>query len=285
VASTELKQKMNRVGEYLSGVPEISMAFLFGSHSREEATSESDVDIGVYFQPEGKELEWEETRVHENEDLIWTNVEKILGLRTDLVVLNRAASSLAAEVLRNGDPLLIKDHGLYIRLLLSVTDAAAEFHDFTQDFWKIKQRSRSLNPSDKDRLVRTSDFLETELRDWPQFKGIGQREYETDSSKRRNVERWIENIVNSSIDMAKILLASHKQRMPQTYREVLLELSCIDEFEEAIAEKLSGFAKLRNILAHEYLDVRYKHIHRFIEEAHGPYEDLLCFVKKAIEKG
>jgi len=43
------------------------------------------------------------------------------------------------------------------------------------------------------------------------------------------VERWIENLVNASTDIAKILLASSKQVAPQTYRETLLHLSVIPD--------------------------------------------------------
>ena len=260
------------------------MAFVFGSAVKGTATTESDVDIAVYFTPKGKELEWEETQVyHDKEDKIWGDVEHIVGARTDFVVLNRAPATLAATVISEGVPITIKDYAMYLRFFLNISSAAEYFREFTSDFWAIKQRSRSLTDIDRDRLIRIADFLETELNEYPVFTSLNQKIYESDAAMRRNAERWAENIVNSSIDIAKIILASEKKRIPQTYREVLKELSLVDDFKEDIAEKLARFAKLRNILAHEYLDIRFAHIKNFIQESELAYRELLGFVKSFIK--
>ena len=58
----------------------------------------------------------------------------------------------------------------------------------------------------------------------------------------------------------------------------------VDDFKEDIAEKLARFAKLRNILAHEYLDIRFAHIKNFIQESELAYRELLGFVKSFIKK-
>ncbi len=160
-----------------------------------------------------------------------------------------------------------------------ISSAAEYFREFVRDFWAIKQRSMSLTEDDKERLARVADFLETEVRYYSEFAGITQDSYESNAALKRNVERWAENIVNSSIDIAKILLASRKKRMPQTYRDVLRELSLIEGFSKGAADKLAQFAKLRNILAHEYLDIRFAHIKMFIDDSEAAYKKLLDFVK------
>ena len=99
---------------------------------------------------------------------------------------------------------------------------------------------------------------------------------------RRNVERWAENLVNASIDMAKILLAAHGVAMPQSYRESLRNLSSLTGFVPDNAERLASFAKLRNTLAHEYLNLRFKQLSDFIREAEPHYRTLLEYVKKTI---
>ena len=139
-----------------------------------------------------------------------------------------------------------------------------------------------LNEIDRERLIRLIDFLEGELKDNSKFTGLDQHTYERDSDIRRNLERWAENIVNSSIDLAKIILASEKKVIPQTYREILQALALITDFPGAIAEELAHFAKLRNILAHEYLDLRFKQLKRFVERADVIYKGLLDFAKNFI---
>lgn len=278
-------KKITQLKKYFADREDIVMAFVFGSAVKGTATTESDVDIAVYFTPKGKELEWEESYVYyDEEDKIWGDVERIVGIRVDLVVLNRAPATLAAAVLQDGVALTVKDHSLYLRFLLSVTSAAEDFREFVNDFWAIKQRSNSLSKIDCERLIRIADFLETEMADYPHFFTLDQRAYEDDAPMRRNIERWAENIVNSSIDIAKIILASEKKRIPQTYREILRELSLVDDFKNETAEKLARFAKLRNILAHEYLDIRFTHIKNFIQESEPAYRELLGFVKNFIKK-
>lgn len=279
----KIREKIELLNDYFSKRPDITMAFVFGSYARGEEISESDFDIAIYFKPEGKSIEWEETKYYPDEDKIWGDIEKIAGLNTDLVVLNRVSSTLVFSILQEGLPIIIKDRSFYLRLFLAISSAAEYFREFVSDFWAIKQRSLSLLPDDKERLIRIVDFLETELADYPAFAGINKKIYRTDTPFRRNVERWVENIVNSSIDIAKILLASEKKKLPQTYREILQELSLIENFEAKTAEQLSQFSKLRNILAHEYLDLRFEQIKRFVQEAEPAYKKLTDFVKRVIE--
>ncbi len=278
-----IDEKITLLKDYFAKRQDVVMAFVFGSTVKGTATTESDVDIAVYFTPKGKELEWEEAQTYyAGEDKIWGDVEKLVGRRVDLVVLNRVPAVLAATVLQEGIALAVKDHSLYLRFFLSVTSAAEDFMRFTNEYWDIMQRSRSLSDIDRQRLMRVAAFLEKELSAAGKFTDIDQQTYETNDDMRRNVERWAENIVNSSIDAAKILLASEKKRIPQTYREVLQELSLLDGFSPETAEKLSQFSKLRNILAHEYLDVRFNHITRFVRESEQLYCALVDFIKKQL---
>jgi len=73
--------------------------------------------------------------------------------------------------------------------------------------------------------MRIIDFMELELNDIKGFTRIEYREYHEDRNKRRNLERCIENIVNDSLDIAKILLASQDSEIPDTYRQYFTSLS------------------------------------------------------------
>jgi len=46
---TDIKGKIPTVSEYLSGISELSAAYLFGSYAREEQDHISDVDIALLF--------------------------------------------------------------------------------------------------------------------------------------------------------------------------------------------------------------------------------------------
>jgi uncharacterized protein YutE (UPF0331/DUF86 family)/predicted nucleotidyltransferase len=278
------KDKIKMLKEYFEKNQDILMAFLFGSYATGNQISESDIDIAVYFTPTEKKIEWEEEKTYKNENIIWNDIEEIAGVKTDFIVLNRAPSNLAFSIIQDGIPIIIKDPAYFLRFFLCISSAAEDFRKFTKDFWEIKQRSASISEIDKSRLIYLIDFLKSELNDYTKVKNIINKEYETDSYKRRNVERWVENIVNSSIDIAKVLLASEGRRLPQTYRLILNDLAYLEEFNEEIAIKLSKNSKLRNILAHEYMDIRFNQIKEFLIEPEKIYGYLIDYVQKVISK-
>lgn len=139
-----------------------------------------------------------------------------------------------------------------------------------------------MKKEDIERLIRHIDFLEMELNDFSQFKVLTWKEYQNDSVKRRNVERWIENLINSAIDISKIVLAIENMPIPQTYREILYNLGATPYFDEEFSGKLSRWAKLRNIVAHEYLDIRWENIKEFIDNAEPIFEKFVRVIKQEV---
>jgi uncharacterized protein YutE (UPF0331/DUF86 family) len=142
--------------------------------------------------------------------------------------------------------------------------------------WTLKKETQA-------RLIKHIAFLENELGDWHSFKTLSWEEYHRDRSKRRNVERWIENIINSSIDLAKVILVSENLTLPDTYKEIVGSLSLEPGFDQRNVERLSECVKLRNIISHEYLDIRWNSIKKFIEETEPVYKAFLDRVKTYIQ--
>ena len=62
----------------------------------------------------------------------------------------------------------------------------------------------------KERLIKHLRFLEEEIKDYPSFRELTWEDYRMDKIKIRNVERWIENLVNSSIDLSKLILTAEE---------------------------------------------------------------------------
>lgn len=260
---------------YFACRSDVVMAFLFGSQAKAGATGESDVDVAVYFrrmQTASTAVEIETTLTYPQEDRVWADVERLLGHEADLLVLNRAPAIVCASVFYDGVPIVVKDDSLYWRFFLEVTHEAEDFRQLMEDYRAIKQRSRSLSETDRGRLLRIQDFLEDELQDAGLFSELSKREYLQDRSMRRNVERWVENVVNATIDLAKIILASERNRMPQTYRETIHGLGNLEEFDAGLADELADFARLRNFLAHEYLGIRFSGIREFIDACPRLYD-------------
>jgi len=196
---------------YFAKRPDVVMAFLFGSRSQQKERKSSDWDIAVYLKPDTARIEWEELdREYPEEENIWNDCIDILKRDDiDLIILNRAASNIADAAMR-GIPLVIKDRRIYLELMLIVSREAEDYRVFADDFFAISQRSASLTALDKNILQKTIIFLKQEMESYGVFKKMTQKEYQNDPNLRRNAERWVENIINASIDISKIILSSEK---------------------------------------------------------------------------
>lgn len=148
----------------------------------------------------------------------------------------------------------------------------------------IIKRDRRLKNDTKIRLVKHINFLENEIDDYHKFNPLSWNKYSEERNERRNVERWIENIVNSSVDIAKIILAFEKKAIPDTYREMLISLSLIPCFDKENMKNIAKWVRFRNIIVHEYLDIKWKSIRRFIQETEEIYKELLNEVKNYLNQ-
>ena len=269
---------MAKLKDYFAKREEVVMAFVFGSRAKGMARAVSDWDIAAYFVP--KEYgELETGADYPNESQIWSDVDKIVEQDSDFLVMNRARPSLVFTILNTATPLVIKDRRLYTDLLLKTHYEAVDFWQFAQDFWKIRERSASLSQEDRANLSEHLIFLENELKDIEKFKELTWREYSEEGSKRRDAERWIENLVMASLDIAKIVLSSEKKALPQTYRETLKTFGAL-YINETFGDKISQFVELRNIIAHEYLDIRWSRIQKFIAAAEDLYKEFIPKIKE-----
>lgn len=136
----------------------------------------------------------------------------------------------------------------------------------------------------KRRLLKHIDFLETELKYYPKFKQLTWQDYRSDDDKRRSIERWLENIINSSIDISKLILTAEEISLPDNYKEIVLSISLVKNLGIDTADALAGWVKFRNIMAHEYLDIRWSSLRRFASETQSLYEQFLGKVKEYLEK-
>ncbi len=79
-------------------------------------------------------------------------------------------------------------------------------------------------------------------------------------------------------------MASEKRAFPETYKEAIYLVGSLDFFSEEVMEKLANYTVLKNILAHKYLDIRWKRINEFLKNSKPYLENFLESVKNFIEK-
>lgn len=275
-----MKEKIiKKLKKYFQEQEDVLMAFVFGSQAKGLSRKISDWDIGIYFKPR-EYLELETEKDYPNEDKIRLDLIDILKTdEVDFVVLNRAKPSLVYNILREGLPLIIKNRKLYLDLLCKVSYEAMDWWQFVTEFYKIREMAKSISPEVRTRLQEKLTFLETQFEDLNHFKKLSWQIYRENHNEQRNVERWIENLVIVSLDIAKIILASEKIEIPQSYKDTLKVFTAI-YIDSSLADKFSAFAEFRNIVVHEYMDIRWKKIENFIKEAEKLYPKFIEKVKK-----
>ncbi len=139
--------------------------------------------------------------------------------------------------------------------------------------------------ADKSKIISSLVFLELELPFLSGYKKeVDWKVYQTQRSKRLEIERWVGSLINATMDISKILLAVGNEEVPETSREILFKVGSLVFDREVKAEAFSELAKIRNTLAHRYLDVKWEDIKRFLQLVPELYPLLLDFVKKEVEK-
>lgn len=141
-----------------------------------------------------------------------------------------------------------------------------------------------LGKRDKERLTKLLDFFVNESGDFQKFSEYTWNDYQFDRDKRRNIERWIENLTNSSIDMAKILLAAEDFPIPQSYKEILFAFGA-RYFNEDFGKTIENWAILRNIVTHEYLDIKWNSIKAFLNDSKPFLDQIHHKVKEILLSG
>ena len=278
-------QKIMALKEYFEKRDDVVMAFLFRSRAKNQTRAASDWDVGVYFKPKQNNVEWEEEKYYPEENRVWADCTDILGADAiDLVVLNRASAGIADSVIR-GTPLVVKDYGLWLKFMLRVTALAEEYRLFVKDFYEIAERSHSLAAQDAEHLRRAIRFIEEQVSLYGVYQAFSQKEYEENPRQRNEMERWLENIINAVIDISKIVLGSKKMLIPLTYRETVAGAIRAFELPAEFVITFEQWVRIRNDLAHEYLDLKWKRLFDFAGASESAIRAFIDAAKKFLDAG
>lgn len=140
------------------------------------------------------------------------------------------------------------------------------------------------NEIEKGSILARISFLESELKDLNELRNTDWKTYREDKIVRKTVERTIENIVNALIDISKIILSDKAAgEIPSNYSQVVLKLSALKLVEFELAEQLAECVKLRNFLAHQYLDLRWDKIKKFLQQAPDLFPLFIQSVKNTLK--
>ena len=108
-----------------------------------------------------------------------------------------------------------------------------------------------MHRADRSKLIPHLDYLDKELPFFSEYeREVDWKVYQSQRAKRLEIERWVESIINATLDVSKMLLTIMGEEIPETSREVLFQIAShiYEKEEEALA--FCELAKIRNSLAH-----------------------------------
>ncbi len=97
--------------------------------------------------------------------------------------------------------------------------------------------------------------LEQLLGDLRSLAKLDREAYLSDHISQTLAERWLQLVVECSLDIAHHVIADFGWPSPNTYREAFQVLANNGALTPELAKNMEGWAGFRNILVHLYLDI------------------------------
>jgi uncharacterized protein YutE (UPF0331/DUF86 family) len=114
---------------------------------------------------------------------------------------------------------------------------------------------------DREVFDRRLSRLESLLRDLGELAAGDLRAFRVDRGRQAQAERWTHLAVECCLDLASHLIADHGWPAPESYRAAFRTLAQEGVIDPDLAEQMAGWAGLRNILVHLYLDIDHDRLH------------------------
>lgn len=136
---------------------------------------------------------------------------------------------------------------------------------------------------DREVVERRLGRLETLLVDLEAVAARPRPEFLSNRGLQAQAERWTHLAVETCIDLANHLIADRGWESPQTYRDTFQVLQSRGVLESKLAEQMAGWAGLRNVLVHLYMDVDHERLHQILAEELDDLRRFARALNEAIE--
>ena len=131
-----------------------------------------------------------------------------------------------------------------------------------------------------ERITRIQAYIE-ELRP---FLSMNYPEYMNDSRNYRTVERVIQLIVDTAVEINDHILSGSGELPPGDYKQSFTDLLKLGLGPQEFIEHISKSAGMRNILVHEYTNVDAQRVYESIDLAANEYAQYCKAILEFLEK-
>lgn len=259
----ERGQIITQISEYLSGVDDILLGYLYGSFP--VRNDFHDIDIGLLVS--GKMEPYESLR-HAMD--IASGLEQCITPRfeVDCRILNGAPVTYLYEVVKTGRAVYVRDEKVRIDFEADVT---ARYLDFKPPY----DRMDNTLPEHgcRMRIQHHMQELQDALADWKRYQSIPREDFLSSRDTRNMVFHAMMVAIQSAIDVATDIIAEERFQKPATYRETFEILGKNGILAAPLVRELSALAGFRNVLVHIYCDLDFEQVYEVLQRDLGSLED------------
>jgi uncharacterized protein YutE (UPF0331/DUF86 family) len=105
---------------------------------------------------------------------------------------------------------------------------------------------------DRGLVLRKISELAEYQQQLQEFKGITIKQYRDDWKTQRIIERTLQMMIETCLDMANHLIADQDYRVPISYADIFKVLGENNVLGKKLVDLLEKMAKFRNVLVHQY---------------------------------
>jgi uncharacterized protein YutE (UPF0331/DUF86 family) len=105
---------------------------------------------------------------------------------------------------------------------------------------------------DKNLILRKISTLDEYLKQINEYANISLTDYKADWKIQRIVERTLQMMIETCLDVSGHIISDEKFRVPETYADMFRILVQNDILKESQLEAFEKMAKFRNIIVHDY---------------------------------
>ena len=105
---------------------------------------------------------------------------------------------------------------------------------------------------DKNLILRKLSTLDEYLKQINEYANISLKNYAADWKIQRIVERTLQMMIETCLDVSGHIISDEKLRVPETYADMFRILVQNDILKDSQLEGFEKMAKFRNIIVHDY---------------------------------
>ena len=135
-----------------------------------------------------------------------------------------------------------------------------------------------------DVIYKRLEKMREEVKYLVTYKDMPLEDFKRNFEHFKTAERCLEIAIECSIDIANHIISQEDFKRPDRYENVFGVLAEHGIIASDFAETLKGMSRFRNLLVHEYLEIRLDRVHEKIQKNLGDFDrfakDIVSYLEK-----